>query len=102
MTAITCATGVILALIIVICVVIYIGRKRGKIFCNKHVQKGKKKNYINVTGIFFYQWNSNQMAFFHTIRIKMFLFIVDYGESNETKVESMELNSRTHENHHEV
>lgn len=42
MTAITCATGVILALIIVICVVIYIGRKRGKIFCNKHVQKGKK------------------------------------------------------------
>lgn len=55
MTAITCATGVIPALIIVICVVIYIGRKRGKIFCNKHVQKGKKKNYINVTGIFFYQ-----------------------------------------------
>lgn len=54
-TAITCATGVIPALIIVICVVIYIGRKRGKIFCNKHVQKGKKKNYINVTGIFFYQ-----------------------------------------------
>lgn len=53
MTAITCATGVILALIIVICVLIYIGRKKGKTFCNKYVQKGKKKNYINVTGIFF-------------------------------------------------
>lgn len=54
MTAITCATGVILALIIVICVVIYIGRKRGNIFCNKHVQKGKKKLYKR-DWYFFYQ-----------------------------------------------
>lgn len=32
----------------------------------------------------------------------MFLFIVDYGELNEIKVESMELNSRIYENYYEV
>lgn len=64
-TAITCVTVGILATVIIIFVLIYFGRKKGKIFCNKHFQKG-------------------------------------YGESNETTVESMELNSRRQENHHEV
>lgn len=32
----------------------------------------------------------------------MFLFILGYGESNETTGESKELNCKTHEKHHEV
>lgn len=55
-----------------------------------------------MTGILFYQCNSYQIVFFHTTRIKMFLFIVGYGESNEISVESMELNCRIHEKRHEV
>lgn len=62
-TEIAGVTVGILAMIIIIFVLIYFGRKKGKIFCNKHFQKG-------------------------------------YGESNETTVESVELNCRTHEKHY--
>lgn len=49
-----------------------------------------------------YQCNFYQIEFVHTARIKMFLFFVGYGESNETTGESKELNCKTHEKHHEV
>lgn len=52
-----------------------------------------------MTGILIYQRNYYQF-FFHTAKLKMFLFIVGYGESNESTVESKELNCKTYEKHY--